>query len=584
MSEVASRPSASRGRGSGRGGRGGFAGRGGRRTNGDKAEAHATQDLASAFDDEGDIGELRRQYGDKTSVIREMFPDWSEVDVLFALQETNGDQNEAVTRIAEGNISQWGEVSKPKKPVRSKVKDTPGASTESTVAPRSSRGGRNATEGGRGRGRATERGGRGGRGRSSQPTTNGPRHTKEGQQLSVPTEESTAFPKDEATIDAAEDKSEPLLEKPAASAPETTKPAAPQAKTWASMLRQSTAPKPAPIPKEIPAPAPPAELPAEPEPTVEPAVPAPEPEPVAAEEESTPVVETISAATAAIPLAAIIEPEVALSPSHDELTKTNLEQNPPSANATPLSAAQQQHQVQRQTSGYATSAIKATAERAVRTPSYQRRVLDQEEAVRLPGNREVDRAAVQFGAFNLSGGDDDVDGEREDPETRAQPPADSPISHPRTSLPPFPNLPRVLITRLYLLVPVLLCLKSLLHRSPLQAQPRPSLLLTNSSVDMDRLVLRKPLEDLKSRSTLSTLKTLPHLNLPSMHSRRMPPRRRASSQVLPSALLLATTPLTIPQMTELLIITTDSLGSRVRKAKRVSDPLAATTLHSKPII
>jgi hypothetical protein len=31
-----------------------------------------------------------------------MFPDWSEVDVLFALQETNGDQEEAVTRIAEG--------------------------------------------------------------------------------------------------------------------------------------------------------------------------------------------------------------------------------------------------------------------------------------------------------------------------------------------------------------------------------------------------------------------------------------------------------------------------------------------------
>jgi hypothetical protein len=35
-------------------------------------------------------------------VIREMFPDWSEVDVLYALQETNGDENEAVTRIAEG--------------------------------------------------------------------------------------------------------------------------------------------------------------------------------------------------------------------------------------------------------------------------------------------------------------------------------------------------------------------------------------------------------------------------------------------------------------------------------------------------
>lgn len=102
MSEVASRPSASRGRGSGRGGRGGFAGRGGRRTNGDKADHKSADGPSSAFDDEGDIGELRKQYGDKTGVIREMFPDWSEVDVLFALQETNGDENEAVTRIAEG--------------------------------------------------------------------------------------------------------------------------------------------------------------------------------------------------------------------------------------------------------------------------------------------------------------------------------------------------------------------------------------------------------------------------------------------------------------------------------------------------
>jgi hypothetical protein len=48
-----------------------------------------------------------------------------------------------------------------------------------------------------------------------------------------------------------------------------------------------------------------------------------------------------------------------------------------------------------------------------RTASYQRRVLDQEEAVRMPGNHEVDRAAVKFGAFNLKGyGDEDVDGKR----------------------------------------------------------------------------------------------------------------------------------------------------------------------------
>jgi hypothetical protein len=219
------------------------------------------------------------------------------------------------------------------------------------------------------------------------------------------------------------------------------------------MLRQSAVPKPAPKPKE-PAPSAPAE-PIEPLPAIE--VAAPEPEPVP-EEEDTPVAEPV----APVPVAAIIEPEIALTPSHDELTRTNLEkvvddsqpaatgtaastaadswdprQTQASTNVTPLSVSQQQAQIQRQSSsGYATSAIKATAERGNRTPSIQRRVLDQEEAVRMPGNREVDRAAVQFGAFNLNGSEEDIDGDREDPETRTQPPADSPVAHPRASLPP----------------------------------------------------------------------------------------------------------------------------------------------------
>lgn len=54
----------------------------------------------------------------------------------------------------------------------------------------------------------------------------------------------------------------------------------------------------------------------------------------------------------------------------------------------------------------------------------------------MPGNREVDRAAVQFGAFSLSGAEEDVDGEREEAETRAQPPPESPVAQPRASLPP----------------------------------------------------------------------------------------------------------------------------------------------------
>lgn len=104
MSEVQSRPVAARGRGSGRGGRGGLSTRGGRsatRTNGDSTESSSLPSL----EDEGEIGQLRKQYGSKVAIIKEMFPDWSDVDVLFALNETDGDESLAVTRIAEGTLS-----------------------------------------------------------------------------------------------------------------------------------------------------------------------------------------------------------------------------------------------------------------------------------------------------------------------------------------------------------------------------------------------------------------------------------------------------------------------------------------------
>lgn len=105
MSEVQARSSAARGRGSARGGRGGFASRGGRsggRANGPDSKTDGVDNPSAFDDDQGVIADLKKQYGDKTPVIKEMFPEWSEVDILFALQETDGDETEAVTRIAEG--------------------------------------------------------------------------------------------------------------------------------------------------------------------------------------------------------------------------------------------------------------------------------------------------------------------------------------------------------------------------------------------------------------------------------------------------------------------------------------------------
>ena len=56
--------------------------------------------------------------------------------------------------------------------------------------------------------------------------------------------------------------------------------------------------------------------------------------------------------------------------------------------------------------------------------------LNKEEADSEAAGDNVDDG-LDMGAW-----EEDVDGDREEPETRAQPPADSPISHPRTSLPP----------------------------------------------------------------------------------------------------------------------------------------------------
>lgn len=106
MSEVQSRPAAPRGRGSARGGRGGFSSRGGRggrsshAINGDKPDP-----IATSIEEDGEVAQLKKQYGSKVTTIKEMFPDWTDEDVVFALQETDGDLETTVDRITNGTCS-----------------------------------------------------------------------------------------------------------------------------------------------------------------------------------------------------------------------------------------------------------------------------------------------------------------------------------------------------------------------------------------------------------------------------------------------------------------------------------------------
>jgi hypothetical protein len=157
-------------------------------------------------------------------------------------------------------------------------------------------------------------------------------------------------------------------------------------------------------------------------------------------------------------------PELGLTPSKDELTKDNVEHLPDTSMppptetaastvasskdigtlasvATPLSTSGQAPIGRPGIGGFATTALKATSG-SHRSASFQRRLVEQQEAVVMPGNHAVNQAAVQFGSLGLNGDADDsldVDEDREEAETRTQPPQHSPVAQPRAALPPAPR-------------------------------------------------------------------------------------------------------------------------------------------------
>lgn len=375
-----------------------------------------------------------------------------------------------------GNVSQFSEVKKTKDRSRSKVKDAtatgPDATSASTRAGRG-RGGHDSARGGRGRterGRGGFRGTRGG----AQVSTNGARAATG--PTSVPTTESSAWDNTAASENNENAQNPAWEQQPVAQTgePKVQKSfAVPQAatkKTWASVAKPAPAPAPpkpvtqAPVVPEERAPAP-IETPAHEEvpETVAESEELPIP-PVADEilEETQAAPEELSSFTPENPLE---ESGDELTPSKHDLTEDNVEHlpdvsaPPPTETAasivassrdigsvvgvaTPLSSAPQAPIGRPAIGGYAITAVKA-AVTPHRSASFHRRLIEQQEAVVMPGNLAVDRAAVQFGSMGLNGDLDsdalDIDEDREEAETRTQPPQHSPVAQPRASLPPAPR-------------------------------------------------------------------------------------------------------------------------------------------------
>ncbi|BGP38405.1 RNAPII degradation factor [Rhodotorula kratochvilovae] len=115
-------------------------------------------------DEPEEVRALRAKFGAKLATAKELFPDWTDEDVLYALNEANGDLEVCIVRMSEGLAHQWGAV----KTKKEKKTEKPAAAPVVPVAPLASRGGfagrgRGGFEGARG-GRGGVRGGRGGRG------------------------------------------------------------------------------------------------------------------------------------------------------------------------------------------------------------------------------------------------------------------------------------------------------------------------------------------------------------------------------------------------------------------------------------
>jgi hypothetical protein len=98
MSDALPRQFASRGR---RGGRGGS--RGGRAGSRSSSKAEIAESAPPiVYEDEGEIGQLKKKYAAYLPQLKELFADWTDEDLVFALEDANGDLESVIEHITDG--------------------------------------------------------------------------------------------------------------------------------------------------------------------------------------------------------------------------------------------------------------------------------------------------------------------------------------------------------------------------------------------------------------------------------------------------------------------------------------------------
>lgn len=104
MSEIDSRSLASRGRSSTRGGRAGYQRGGVRQTTRSSTNPSSAVQFDDSLDQQGELGDMKKTYSTQLSFMRDMFPEWTDDDLVFAIAEADGDVQIVIDRITQGML------------------------------------------------------------------------------------------------------------------------------------------------------------------------------------------------------------------------------------------------------------------------------------------------------------------------------------------------------------------------------------------------------------------------------------------------------------------------------------------------
>ncbi|KAI8324581.1 hypothetical protein GQ54DRAFT_59498 [Martensiomyces pterosporus] len=324
--------------------------------------SRASAASSSSAEESAEFKALRSKYSSILKTLHEMFPDWTDADLLYAIQEADGNLETTIAHIAEGFAPQWGEV-KSRKDKRQAAKhhqddSRPFEKTSYVPRPASFRGG---VRGG------AARGGRGGY--SHAPSTRGkpapaasakaPAPASNADNSAAGWDAEPADTKSSGAWGAGPAVSDSKPKEPAsAPAPAASTPAKPAPMSWASIAKrgaQHVAPEPA--------------QPAEPaQKTAESAQEEPQKPP---KEETKPEANTAEA---------VLEEK----PESDEVA------------AAPAAEAETQET--------GTEELQSASAAAAKRPVSNSRRLNQDAPVVMPsGNATLERIGMQFGSLSIGG-------------------------------------------------------------------------------------------------------------------------------------------------------------------------------------